>query len=350
VGRVFQNSTSPHSTTSPEIATLYLTEQGSVLRKQGNQLLVFKDGQKLLEVECIKLDSILIFGNVEFTTQALNELFEHGIEFALLTYDGELKGQLTPVTPKNVLLRLAQYQHTLDHAFVLAHSRRIVHAKMHNSLFVLRSYSYNRPELDLSAETAAIEQAMGQLGDAAEYHSLLGYEGAASRAYFAALAKLVPPDFGFAGRKRRPCPDGINALLSLGYAITETRIRSILDAIGFDPYLAFLHRPEYGRTSLALDLLEEFRQPLVDRTVLFYVNKAAFRPGDFRYDESYGGVLLHREPFKKFLLLFDKALRKQFANAGRTASFLEIFRTQAESLANHLSGNGTYTPFMLKKE
>lgn len=43
------------------MANLYLTEQGAVLRKTGERLLVEKDDQELLEIECFKVDTIFIF-------------------------------------------------------------------------------------------------------------------------------------------------------------------------------------------------------------------------------------------------------------------------------------------------
>src|SRR4030042_499625 len=87
------------------MANLYLTEQGSVLRKTGDRLIVQKEGEVLLDVQCNKIDAILIFGNVQFTTQAVHELFEHGIEMAILTRTGRLIGQITSPATKNIELR-----------------------------------------------------------------------------------------------------------------------------------------------------------------------------------------------------------------------------------------------------
>ena len=67
------------------MANLYLTEQGAVLRKTGERLIVEKDDQELLEIECFKVDTVFIFGNVHVTTPALTTLLDHGIELAYLT-------------------------------------------------------------------------------------------------------------------------------------------------------------------------------------------------------------------------------------------------------------------------
>ena len=92
------------------MANLYLTEQNSILRKTGDRLIVEKDEQVLLDVPCHKIQAVLIFGNVQFTTQAVHELFEHGIEMAILTRTGRLVGQLTSPATKNIFLRIAPVQ------------------------------------------------------------------------------------------------------------------------------------------------------------------------------------------------------------------------------------------------
>ena len=121
------------------MANLYLTEQGSVITKTGNRLIVRKDDEVLLDVQCSKIDSILIFGNVQFTTQSVNELFEHGIELALLSKSGRLKGQLTSPFTKNIELRIEQFGKYRDDLFKENLSRVIVDGKVRNCLTVMKS-------------------------------------------------------------------------------------------------------------------------------------------------------------------------------------------------------------------
>ena len=88
------------------MANLYLTEQGSSLKKSGERLIVEKEGQELLEIQCFKVDTVMVFGNIQITTQAVSEILEHGINLAFLTMSGKLKGQVTPHKGKNIDLRL----------------------------------------------------------------------------------------------------------------------------------------------------------------------------------------------------------------------------------------------------
>jgi CRISPR-associated protein Cas1 len=139
------------------MANLYLTEQNSILRKTGDRLIVQKGDEILLDVQCHKIDAVLIFGNVQFTTQAVHELFEHGIEMAILSRTGRLIGQITSPATKNITLRLEQFKRYWDDAFRLRLSREIVAGKIRNCLNVIRLFSYNHPQLDFQSETEVLK-------------------------------------------------------------------------------------------------------------------------------------------------------------------------------------------------
>jgi CRISPR-associated protein Cas1 len=87
--------------------------------------------------------------------------------------------------------------------------------------------------------------------------------------------------FDFEGRNRRPPRDPVNALLSFAYAMLAKELTVAAQIIGFDPYLGFYHQPRYGRPSLALDVMEEFRPLVADSVVLSVINTGMLGPGDF---------------------------------------------------------------------
>jgi CRISPR/Cas system-associated endonuclease Cas1 len=59
------------------MAFIYITEQGALLKKTGERFIVHKEKEKLLDMPAGKVEGILIFGNVQFTTQAVRLMFEH---------------------------------------------------------------------------------------------------------------------------------------------------------------------------------------------------------------------------------------------------------------------------------
>ncbi len=179
------------------MANLYLTEQNSILRKTGDRLIVQKQDEILLDVQCHKIDAVLIFGNVQFTTQAVYELFEHGIEMAILSRRGRLIGQITSPATKNITLRIQQFEKYTDNEFRLKLSVEIVTGKINNSLKVIRHFSYNHPDIALKSETAALKTSLENVKSASRIDQLLGLEGGAAKTYFNAFGKV----FSHTGRK-----------------------------------------------------------------------------------------------------------------------------------------------------
>ena len=110
-------------------------------------------------------------------------------------------------------------------------------------------------------------------------NQLMGYEGTAANAYFKVWKKILPKSWKFSGRNRRPPKDPVNAMLSLGYVIAGSEVRSVVQERGLDPSLGILHVTEPGRESFVLDVIEPLR-PAVDRFVLRLINDAVV-PEDF---------------------------------------------------------------------
>ena len=111
------------------MATLFITEQNSIIRKTSDRLIVEKDDTVLLEIPCLKIETVLIYGSVQVTSQALAEMLDHGIELALLSRSGRLRGQLTPPKAKNMPLRMRQYELSRSEGFCLDLARSLVAAR-----------------------------------------------------------------------------------------------------------------------------------------------------------------------------------------------------------------------------
>jgi CRISP-associated protein Cas1 len=325
---------------------LYITEQQAILRKTGDRLIVEKDDQILLEVPCLKLEAVLIYGNVQFTTQAAVELLEHGIEMALFSRTGKLWGQLTPPKARNVVLRMRQYEMERSEEFCLEFARSLVRGKILNSVAALKRFRANHPEALPAAAVDAVEKAIDRIGECASLDALRGHEGSAAAAYFRAFAATVPPQLGFAGRQRRPPRDPVNSLLSFGYVLVGNELQSLLDGIGFDPYIGFFHRLDYGRPSLALDLLEELRPALVDRLTASLLNLGILTAKDFSQTPE-GGLYLGRDGKRRYFAEYEKFLNEPFAVPEGTVTFRKIFRRQADRLAALLTRGEPYESFTL---
>lgn len=332
------------------MSALYLTEQNTILRKSGERLLFChkppgasaKPGVRqqdiIIDLPCADVDHVMIYGNVQLTTQAMHQLLTHGIETALFSFYGELLGQITPPAGKNIDLRLAQYERFGDKTFVLNFAQALIWQKITKALEIIRQFVKNNPGIDMAENLHSIEAIRDNLKNVQTCDCLLGMEGSASAQYFQCLGKMLPPQWEFGGRSKRPPLDPPNAVLSFGYTILASELQSLLDGAGFDPFLGFYHQPDYGRASLALDLLELFRHSFIDRLMLRLFNLNILNEQDFMPVPK-GGIYLNTTGKVKFFKQYEKMLgmfTSEVEAAAPRASFRALLQKQVYNLAHCL--------------
>lgn len=143
----------------------------------------------------------------------------------------------------------------------------------------------NHPDSVGAESLEELDRLVARVATAAGVDDLRGFEGARSGAYFRQFGKMLS-NVGFPSWKRRPATDPANSLLRLGHVMVGNELGSLLEARGFDPAIGFLHGVRYGRSSLALDVVEVFRQPVVDRLTLRLLNRGQIKPEEFEGGEG----------------------------------------------------------------
>lgn len=321
---------------------LYITEQGTSIRKQGNHLRLTKADKLVGDYLISEISSVNIVGAASISSDAMASLSDAGASVAFLDRGGRFKGKYASQSAKNVYLRLAQYDAYRDEQNSFEFAKEFVVTKLQRGIALLDACHKNphnpfrfdaRPTMQ-----KALQSAMDCSGT--DKNTLRGIEGNAARIYFCSFAQCLMNGIHFPGRKFYPSTDPVNALLSLGYAFTAKRIETLLETYGFDPAIGFLHEPEYGRASLACDILEEFRHPLVDRLVLKMLNRKFIGAADFvRKDNSDEGPLqLTRKGMAKFIGHYE-----DFCNSpnrvvpdNEGASWNSLMRLRVEALRRRL--------------
>ena len=91
--------------------------------------------------------------------------------------------------------------------------------------------------------------------------------------YWREIARMLPDEVGFAGREHEGPGDAVNAALNYGYGILYSHVWGAVMNAGLESFAGFLHVDRSGKPSMVLDLVEEFRQPVVDRAILTWLNK-----------------------------------------------------------------------------
>jgi CRISPR-associated protein Cas1 len=354
-----------------EKAVLYLQEPGSHVGKRSEHLIVRKDGAELQRIPIAALHQVVLFGNVQISTQALETLTANDVPLVFLSSHGRFIAAVEPAPTKNVQLRLNQYRLFADPARALALARAVVRAKISNQRTLLmrslRSKSLaddptssgSEPPQDPirgSDEPAARDMAdlLNRLDRIHDPAVLLGTEGQAAALYFSQFNRMLKcpipgGTFDFKSRNRRPPRDPVNCLLSFAYALLVKDCFSALCTVGFDPYHGFYHTGRHGKPSLALDLMEEFRAVIADSVVLTLVNNGSLSPKDFI--SWRGACQLTEEGRTRFFHAYEqrKATVVTHPVFGYKMAYGRMLEVQARMLAAHIRGDiPEYTGFTVR--
>jgi CRISPR-associated protein Cas1 len=331
---------------------LYVQSAGAKIGRSGAELVVeTRDGDKHT-VRITDTSHVALFGAVQISTQAVQDLCGRGIPIVYLSSGGWFYGITRGMDHKNIGLRQRQFAAAASADRCLQIATRLVGVKIRNCRTIIRRNAEDPPARTLER----LKQLVATAEKATSLESLLGIEGTAARIYFEAYGEMLKPPtddkdagtltFDFDGRNRRPPRDPVNSLLSLGYALLSKDLTIALQAAGFDPYLGFYHQPRYGRPALALDVMEEFRPLIVDSVVLSAINTGALKPVDFIRRGS--AVTLTQAGRGKFLRAYERRMDEEITHPifGYRISYRRTLEVQIRLLARYLTGEiDDYPPF-----
>ena len=279
-------------------SVVFVTRQGAQIRADGGRIVVWdvegKDGE-LASWPTEKLDTINVFGGVNFSTPFVARANEHGIVLNYFTKYGKYRGSFVP--ERNTIAEVRRAQYALSRETELAIAKRMIAAKIRNSRTLLSRKGVSGTDVlrDLGVRA----------GNADSKDELRGAEGEAAERYFARLDETLVEGWTFEKRTKRPPEDHINSLLSLTYVMAKNETLAALRQYNLDPFLGVFHADRHGRPSLALDLQEEFRPIFCDAFVTRLVNRGTIDHGDFGDDNR-----LTDDAFQTYLSKFDAYLQE----------------------------------------
>lgn len=326
---------------------LYVVQQNAKLRLHNRRVQVEleEDGNTrvLTQIPIGQVSQIVLFGNIGLTTPLMDALLIEGIEVIFLSQQGDFRGVLSGELTPHVPLRRAQYRALENAAFVQRMAAAFVRAKLEHQRALLQRHNRERGDPQIDEAVQRLSVALAGLPKKINLNSLRGLEGSATAAYFSGFRRLFDPQWNFNARLRRPPPDGINVLLSLGYTLLSRLSTSAARAVGLDPYAGFLHEVEYNRPALGLDLLEEFR-PVVDGLVLWAAGSGAVTPQDFMPGDASRPVVMSEAAKKDFLRAFEERMERRFTHpvAGVQLTLRQCLIEQARQVAEAVTCGEAY--------
>lgn len=331
----------------------YITEQGAFLTKKGDRLLIKKGNNTIQTIHSHSITQLIISGNLIISTQIIAFLLEKGIDTVFLSVYGKYRGRLSSRFSKNIDIRILQFNKFREEDFALNLSKQFVFGKLTNCLKLLRRRIIKIKDETLKKSILNIRKIINKIDVAVSLDQLRGYEGAAANSYFKAFSKmLLNNDFSFKLRSRRPPMDKTNALLSLLYTFLNNTVQSIVETSGLDPYLGVFHQADYGRPSLGLDLMEEFRPVLGDILTLNLINKKIITKKDFIIDPTAPlPFKLSKLAMKKVIMSYEKMLQSTIfiPELGKKITYFQIIKNQLYKIQNLLLNKREYKPYILRR-
>lgn len=341
-----------------------------------SELITIKQAAKQREISVRLIESVLVMARVHISHDALNLLAQHCIPVFYLSNHKPL-GVFMPFAHHGfVMTRRAQFA-SYQNEKGLDLIKQIVNAALINKSRMLRYYAKNRRKNnpDLSEQLIILAQNIEKLSNRIdteiptanltsfsdqicsfsypilEYREkLMGLEGMGANIYFHGIRLILPQRLNFTERNRRPPRDPINSALSFGYHLLANEVLTAIAAAGLEPYAGFLHSDRSGRPSLVFDLIEEFRQPLVDRLVFRLFQKKILQPKDFDMDSAHAGVKFKKDALERFLGEFYYMIRKDGLKISKFfTTYQQIILKQARKMVRYfLEKDEFYKPFLFQ--
>ena len=292
---------------------LYVTTPEAYLSKDGLNVVITVKQEEVFRIPIINIEGIVTFGYMGASPGLMKLCVDNNVSLTFLSPQGKFIARVQGPTRGNVLLRTEQYRLSENEDFTLHISKLFIGGKIQNYRNILRRYERDYGSNDeIVAAVQALEVRKRDLNRVQDLNQLRGIEGDAASVYFSVFPYLIlnqKSDFPFNGRNRRPSKDAVNAMLSFVYTLIANDVAAALETVGLDPYVGFLHALRPGRTSLALDVMEELRAYLGDRLVLSLINRRQVSAKDFLFqgDES----VIMTDSCRKVLLTAWQARKKE---------------------------------------
>ncbi|MGO0063477.1 CRISPR-associated endonuclease Cas1 [Brevibacillus fluminis] len=329
-----------------------IDEYGYALRKTSERLVIRDKERKVVqEIPFFQVDDVVISSKgVSISSDVVEQCIENGIHIHFLSNRGEPFAKLvSPSLQATVATRRAQLQAYNDERGVGV-SKHFVRAKIRAQVNLVKYWAKNRKDKSENLQSlfqttiTNMEQRLDELehiqGNKVDdiRSAIMSVEGRAAYAYWEMVKQLLHRDLGFQGREHRGAKDSVNLVLNYGYGCLKNEVAKAVLLAGLEECAGFLHVDRSGRPSFVLDFMEEFRQSVVDRTVLSMFTKG-FVP---KLDEEG----LHVESRRVIAREIQERLESKDRYEGKKYQLKTIIQRQAYHLATYFRGERDYKPFV----
>ena len=323
---------------------LHILEPGTAVGKTGEQIKITRRNQPIETIPAQQVEQVVLHSFSQISTQALHFCSEKEIGVHFISGGGRYLGSFDN-RRGSIQRRIRQYTALTQVETCLELARKLVICRGQGQRKFLMRGTRGTKEVPERLQKAILQMKilLKQVERVESIESLLGFEGNLAALYFGALPLLIGKDVAielhFANRNRRPPKDRFNALLSFGYALLIKDVMNSILVVGLEPALGFYHQPRSQAAPLALDLMEIFRVPLIDMTVLASINRGQWNvKTDFEVRGAQ--VWLSDSGRHKFVSLYERRKEESWKHpvTGYSLTYRRLFELEVRLLEKEWSG------------
>jgi CRISPR-associated protein Cas1 len=312
---------------------LIIATFGSRIRRSHEQIVVQMPRQgETRKYPARRLNRILILGRSSISSDAVRLAIKHHIDVAYIGKFGKPEARIVPSAPTgSTKVRHAQLRAALM-GDTLGYAKKFIIGKIINQSALAAAMHLTPDHKNIEKNKAMINAAATRAGRAKNTGSLMSAEGHAAERYFSGVWSHV---FRFSGRN----PDGkdiVNVALNYGYGILYNEVERAVLFAGLDPFIGILHSERYGKPSLVLDAVEEFRVPVIDAAILPMFANGLFERRDFIRKTT--GYVIGASGRRKIINEVFSQLNTRITWKNRRRKLADIITYQSQELARSLTG------------
>lgn len=322
------------------------------VNKRDNQIVIKEDGQEVDYFLPKDLKQIIILGKGAITFDAIALLAENNVDLIAVDWKGNIRYRLASKEHNNVQIRKQQY-FSLNDSRSGYLAKKFIESKIRNQKATIATLSRSREGVEfLDLQRDKLDNLLKALLEVKNKPSdkirseIFGIEGMASHEYWQGFKYVIGDEYNFMKRSGRGAQDIVNAMLNYSYAILASEVLKALHISGLDPYAGFLHSDRYGRTSLVFDLMEEFRQQIVDKSVLKLINRGQIKKDDFELKDGF--VFINDECRKLLIKTVLDKLNNEITFEGVKKSYSDFITIEAQHIVDFLMYNEEYKTFHMR--
>lgn len=327
-----------------EATVLHVVSVPSTLGRSGNALVLRESQGEPVSIPIAEVDSVVIHGHAQITTQALQLCSYHDISVHWITSGGRYVAGTTG-SDFAVQRRIRQYEALTNDRLRVRLARQLCGARIESQLrFLLRATRGGGRSESMVAHLEGIRGQLRELPATQTVEGLRGREGAAAHEYFSALPELIGPEVDPrlrpTGRSRRPPRDCFNALLSFLYALLLKEVAQSVRAVGLDPAFGFFHTPRSAAPPLVLDLIDLFRVPVCDIAAIASINRRQWLV-DTHFVVARDHVWLSDSGRRQAIAVFERRLQDRWKHPilGYALSYRRAFELEVRLLEKEWAGD-----------